>query len=40
MYHCGRCGTCVERMEALHDAGVDDPTIYLDNNFWKEARGR
>lgn len=26
--HCGRCGTCVERIEALRDAGVDDPTTY------------
>lgn len=26
--HCGRCGTCIERIEALHDAGVPDPTIY------------
>jgi 7-cyano-7-deazaguanine synthase len=26
--HCGQCGTCVERIEALHDAGVTDPTMY------------
>lgn len=26
--HCGKCGTCVERREALDDAGVDDPTVY------------
>lgn len=26
--HCGRCGTCVERKEALHEAGIDDPTEY------------
>ena len=26
--HCGRCGTCVERREALTDAGVTDPTEY------------
>ena len=26
--HCGRCGTCVERREALADAGIDDPTDY------------
>ena len=26
--HCGKCGTCRERIEALHDAGIDDPTIY------------
>lgn len=28
--HCGKCGTCMERKEALHDAGVADPTIYED----------
>lgn len=28
--HCGRCGTCVERIEAFIDAGVSDPTIYED----------
>lgn len=27
--HCGRCGTCVERMEAFSAAGVSDPTTYL-----------
>jgi 7-cyano-7-deazaguanine synthase len=26
--HCGRCGTCVERREALRDAGIVDPTEY------------
>jgi len=26
--HCGKCGTCVERREALADAGIDDPTEY------------
>lgn len=26
--HCGRCGTCRERREALRDAGLDDPTLY------------
>ena len=28
--HCGTCGTCVERKEALRDAGIADPTEYLD----------
>lgn len=28
--HCGKCGTCVERKEALRDAGIDDPTEYED----------
>lgn len=26
--HCGVCGTCVERREAFHLAGVPDPTRY------------
>ena len=26
--HCGKCGTCVERHEALLEAGIDDPTEY------------
>ncbi len=26
--HCGRCGTCVERKEAMAFAGIDDPTEY------------
>ena len=26
--HCGRCGTCVERVEAFALAGLDDPTDY------------
>ena len=28
--HCGRCGTCVERREALAAAGIDDHTEYDD----------
>lgn len=35
--HCGRCGTCVERREAFHLAGVDDPTDYEDPDFWQAA---
>jgi 7-cyano-7-deazaguanine synthase len=35
--HCGRCGTCVERREAFHLAGVADPTHYRDPEFWKQA---
>jgi 7-cyano-7-deazaguanine synthase len=31
--HCGRCGTCVERREAFRDAGVTDPTSYIDTGF-------
>ena len=28
--HCGRCSTCFERREAFVEAGVKDPTEYLD----------
>lgn len=27
-HHCGRCGTCRERREAMQLAGIDDPTVY------------
>lgn len=37
--HCGRCGTCVERREAFDIAGVEDPTIYTDPDFWRQATG-
>ncbi len=36
-HHCGRCGTCVERREAFHLAGVADPTTYEDPDFWVAA---
>jgi len=26
--HCGKCGTCRERRQALKDAGIEDTTIY------------
>jgi len=26
--HCGKCGTCIERREAFHLAGIPDPTEY------------
>lgn len=26
--HCGKCGTCTERREALREAGIEDHTIY------------
>ncbi|MBQ4825036.1 7-cyano-7-deazaguanine synthase QueC [Leisingera sp. HS039] len=35
--HCGRCGTCVERREAFHLAGAEDPTDYADPDFWQQA---
>ena len=28
--HCGKCGTCVERREALRHAGIEDTTVYED----------
>lgn len=39
--HCGRCGTCVERLEAI-DSVVEAPpgwdlTEYADTEFWKQA---
>lgn len=36
-HHCGRCGTCVERREAFHLAGVEDPTVYSDPDYWQAA---
>ncbi len=27
-HHCGKCGTCTERIEALREAGVEDKTVY------------
>lgn len=36
--HCGKCGTCVERIEAFKLAGVIDPTVYdLDGLRYAEA---
>ena len=26
--HCGKCGTCMERKEALREAGIEDNTLY------------
>lgn len=26
--HCGKCGTCTERIEAIRDSGNQDPTVY------------
>lgn len=38
--HCGRCGTCVERLEAIDSTGKVDPTTYEDEFFWREALQR
>lgn len=52
MTHCGRCGTCVERLEAIDEAsirynsaayleqGAFDDTEYEDNEFWREATNK
>jgi 7-cyano-7-deazaguanine synthase len=37
--HCGRCGTCVERREAFLEAGVADPTDYVDTGALPAAPG-
>jgi 7-cyano-7-deazaguanine synthase len=37
--HCGKCATCVERQEAMHLAGVHDPTEYADPLFWRTVTG-
>lgn len=37
---CGRCGTCVERIEAFSLAGVLDPTRYQDKSFAEEVLAR
>lgn len=29
-HHCGKCGTCRERREALAEADIDDTTVYDD----------
>jgi len=40
--HCGRCGTCTERIEAFAVAGVPDATEYADRSAYEElkAQGR
>jgi 7-cyano-7-deazaguanine synthase len=32
---CGKCGTCVERLEAFHLNGIEDPLTYEDREWWK-----
>lgn len=34
---CGRCGTCVERLEAFDIAEVFDPASYVDRRYWREV---
>lgn len=33
--HCGKCGTCVERIEAFEKAEIDDPTQYVSERLKK-----
>lgn len=35
--HCGRCSTCVERLEAFDTAGIEDPVEYADREYWRRA---
>lgn len=32
---CGRCGSCVERLSAFHQKGVEDPILYTDKESYK-----
>lgn len=34
---CGRCGTCVERLEAFSLNNATDPLPYADREYWKSA---
>ena len=34
---CGKCGACVERLEAFDKVGWSDPLIYEDRDFYLEA---
>lgn len=36
--HCGRCGTCTERKLAFHEAGVPDPTEYVDATLYRHGQ--
>ena len=38
--HCGRCSKCRERHDAFVEAGVPDPSTYVDETFTATNRGR
>ena len=35
--HCGKCGTCVERLEAFEANALRDPVEYEDREYWREV---
>lgn len=43
-FHCGKCGTCTERIMSFAEAKVPDPTIYRDRTlvlkYWPNAPAR
>ena len=32
-HHCGNCGTCLERKNALREVGIEDRTLYEDKGY-------
>lgn len=36
--HCGKCGTCIERREALELSGVPDPSQYDDSELYESLK--
>lgn len=35
--HCGKCGTCVERLDAFREANIIDPVEYEDHESYKDV---
>lgn len=35
--HCGRCATCIERLQAIDEAQAQDDTLYADKQFWRQT---
>lgn len=38
--HCGKCGSCVERLSSFEEAGLTDPVDYEDKDFFKSCTER
>ena len=36
-FSCGKCGSCVERLEAFHNNGIPDPINYVDREYYKKV---